>query len=124
MITAAQIRSMIHQLTLSKVSLDDFEEWFTAASWNAHQDSDIEAMKLVGEIELDLAEMDTGHKSYGEVLNDLSRLAGIFEMGEVQTKMATSSTVKTFPFSLQFEPSADADKQHGMEFSYTPLLPA
>ena len=84
MITAAQIRSMIQQLTLLKISLDDFDQWLTAASWNMHKDSQPEsdeAKRMIGKIELGLAEFDAGHKSRRQLFNELAILAGLFGNG-------------------------------------------
>lgn len=125
MITADQIRAMVHQLILSKISLDEFEEWLTANSWNAHQDSEVEAMQLVGKIELALAEAGTDQESYAALLKVLGGMVGTFEMGTPPApRLVASSTVKLIPFSFQFELLADVDKRYGMGFSYTPLLPA
>ena len=127
MITAAQIRSMIQQLTLLKISLDDFDQWLTAASWNMHKDSQPEsdeAKRMIGKIELGLAEFDAGHKSRRQLFNELAILAGLFEMGTpTPLVLAASSTLNVVPFSFQFELTARVDRQLGMELSYT-LRPA
>ena len=125
MITTTQIRAMIQQVTLFKISLDDFEEWLTAASWSMHQDSEPEAVQLVGKIELGLAEVDAGHKSYADLLRDFASLAGMFEIGCAPAipRLVASSSARSFPFNFRFELSEDVDKRYGMGFSYTPLLP-
>jgi hypothetical protein len=117
---------MIQQRTLLKITQDDFEEWLTRASWNMHQDSEPEALKMVGEIELWISEMDAGHRSHAEFLGNLAQLSGIFEMGEVPSTpvQIASANAVSFPFTGQFELSVDADRRYEVEFSYTPLLPA
>ena len=127
MITAAQIRAMIQQLSLYKISLDDFEEWFTAASWNAQkvEGSDAaEALQMVGKVELCLAEGE--RKPYAEFLQDMEAIAGMFRIGEapVLASAVSAGNVKAVPFKLQFAPSAGADTRFVMELSYTPLQPA
>jgi hypothetical protein len=126
MITADQIRAMIQQLTLFNITLDDFEDWLTAASWNMHQGAEQDAVSMAGKIELELAEMDAGHKSQADILKEFAMLAGLFEMGDAPPVriFSGSGNAKSFRFNGLFQLWADADKQHGMEFSYTPLLPA
>jgi hypothetical protein len=119
---------MIHRLALSKITLDDFEEWLTAASWNAQKNSDTDALRMVGKIELYLAEADAESKSYDELLRDFANLSGIwmFKMGDAPSSLisADSSCTQSVPFNFQFGLLGDADKRYGVEFSYTPLLPA
>lgn len=121
MITVGQIRAMIQQLTLFKISLDDFEEWFTAASWNAHQSNQNDAretMQLIGKIELCLAEGES--KSYSQVLQELAKLVGFFSIGSAPIA-TTSGSVSIAP-QFQFEQSAVADTRFSMGLSYTPVL--
>ena len=117
---------MIQQLTLLEISLDDFEEWLTSASWNMHQDSEPSAIRLVGKIELLISEMDASNLSEAAIVKGLSALGGIFEMGNTPNVriVATSSSARFIPFMYQAELSEGADKQPGLVFSYTPLLPA
>ncbi|MGA3264162.1 MAG: hypothetical protein ABSC47_08980 [Terracidiphilus sp.] len=106
MITTSQIRAMIQQLTLSEISLDDFEEWLTATSWNMRRDSEPEAVRAVGKIELFLAEMDAPHISEAELLKSLADLAGIFKMGEapaVRIVADSSFGAQSIPFNFQVE---------------------
>ena len=49
------------------MSLDDFEDWFVASSWNAHQHADLEVQRLIGAIELALAEYSNDHRTEAEV---------------------------------------------------------
>jgi len=125
MITAAQIRAMIQQLTSTKISLDDFEEWMTAASWNMHKESsDPDAIRMVGKFELYLAE--SAQKKQEEIIGNLASIAGVFQIGETPgISVTTAGTAsQTIPLKYQFELSADAGKQFEKEFSYTLLLPA
>jgi hypothetical protein len=124
MITADQIRVMIQQLTLFKITLDDFEERLTAASWDMHKDSQDDAVRMVGNIELWLAEFDAEQKNRSDLLKNLEQLAGLFSMGDSPSPAALvgSASVASFPFTGQFELLADAGKRYEVGFSYTPLL--
>jgi hypothetical protein len=124
MITAAQIREMIRQLIDHKTSLDGFEEWFSAASWNAHKHADPESMELIGKVELSLAEESS--KSDDETLRNLASIAGLFTMGEPPSiQIATSgSIVSGESFSFPFESWVGADIRFSMESSCTLLQPA
>jgi hypothetical protein len=127
MINAAQIRAMVEQLTLSKISLDDFEDWFSVKSWNAHLDDSPEAaetLRLIGRIELCLAEDEEETRPYEELLGRLQAIVGVFWIGQVPASPASSGTVRKIPFSFQYVSSADADKRSSAGLSYTPLLPA
>lgn len=116
---------MIHQLTLLKISLDDFEEWLTSASWNMHKDSQPESgevRRMVGKIELALAEYDDGRKSESQLFSELDNLAGWFKMGNsAQSMLFASSTAQILQFNFQLELSEHVDKRFGMGLSYTPL---
>jgi hypothetical protein len=74
MISESELRRRIAALISGDESLDDFEDWFTLASWNAHQDSSPEARRLVGWVELRLAEYSSGHLSITELLSEMEAL--------------------------------------------------
>lgn len=74
MITESQIRERLFSYLTRNITLNDFEDWLVAQSWNMHLDSDDAAQQLVGAIELRLAEYSDHH------LNDASlerELAGL-----------------------------------------------
>jgi hypothetical protein len=56
-----EIRQHTLRFLEDKLSLDDFEDWLVANSWNVHQSGDPEIIDLVFEIELHLAEFSNGH---------------------------------------------------------------
>ncbi len=74
MVSEAELRNRIGALLSGDVSLDDFEDWFTVASWNAHKDSPYSAQQLVGAVELRLGEFSSGHLSYDELQQELEAL--------------------------------------------------
>jgi hypothetical protein len=78
MITVDQIRAMLQQVVLASVSLDQFDEWLSKASWNMHHNSSAEAISLVGKIELILAEYDDGLQSEEQTLSSLSALNPVY----------------------------------------------
>jgi hypothetical protein len=126
MITVDQINAMLHQLTLFRVPLDDFEEWLTGASWNMQKDSDQDAVRMVGRIERLLSELDEGYKSEAQVFRELGEIAGIFELSNVSVipRVASSSARHGDPINVPFQWSAASDRPLGLGFSYIPLVPA
>ena len=136
MITVDQIRSMLQQLTLSQLSLDDFDEWLTGASWNMQQASSPEAISMVGQIEARLAEYEDGHISWETIIEAFGKMAVVpppmppifspFEMSNsrpmpaiVTSAMTADASVLNFPLRW----SAASDKQPVSGFSYTLLRP-
>ena len=75
MIQENEIRAKL--LALS--SLDEFEDWLVRQSWNMHRDSDPRAQKLVGKIELAVAEFYDGHLSEPLLRQRLRNLASTYE---------------------------------------------
>jgi hypothetical protein len=74
MVSAQELRAKIASYVSGEVSLDDLDEWFSANTWNMHQDdSDAEAQELAAKVELLLAEHSSGHLLDGELRSDLQR---------------------------------------------------
>jgi hypothetical protein len=132
MITVDQIRSMLQQVTLSKISLDEFDEWFAKASWNMHQDSSPEAIQLVGKIELRLAQADNEEVADEVLVKHLNELVAAkqetflvkkFDIGPVQkTGFVTSGLpINATKFNFQSQSLAVSGKQSVREFSFSPL---
>jgi hypothetical protein len=88
MITVDQIRTMLQQVILASVSLDQFDEWLSKASWNMHHESSPEAISLVGKIELILAEYDAGFQSEEQTLSSLSALNPVFVFNDSNRECA------------------------------------
>lgn len=61
MLSEKEIRDKVSDYVVGKVSLDDFEDWFAAASWNIHKNPDLSAQHLAFAVELRLAEHSSGH---------------------------------------------------------------
>ena len=49
-----EIRQQLARYLAKQITLDDFEDWFVAESWNVHRDENTAATDLVFEIELRL----------------------------------------------------------------------
>ena len=71
MITVDQIRTVLQQVVESKLSLDEFDEWLSRASWEMHKDSAPDAVQAVGTIELRLAEADSRTVSEEDLVQEL-----------------------------------------------------
>ena len=76
MIQENEIRAKL----LSLSDLNEFEDWIVAHSWNMHQDSDPETQRLVGKIELALAEFHDGYMSESLLRQMLKNLARTYEV--------------------------------------------
>jgi hypothetical protein len=65
MITVPKIREQLVDLLInfSDESLSHFEEWLASASWNMHLDSELNAQKFVGDIQLRIAESEAENQS-------------------------------------------------------------
>jgi hypothetical protein len=61
MITEAQIQQQLFGYLTRALSLNEFEDWLVQQSWNMHRDSSDAAQRLVGAIELRLAEYSDNH---------------------------------------------------------------
>jgi hypothetical protein len=61
MITEAQIQQQLFGYLIRELSLNQFEDWLVGQSWNMHRDSNKAAQRLVGAIELRLAEYSNDH---------------------------------------------------------------
>jgi len=55
------IRDKLASYLVGEISLAEFEDWFVPASWNVAQSNNQNAINLVYEIELWLAEYSDGH---------------------------------------------------------------
>ena len=58
MISAIEIKEKLSLVSMGKLSLDAFEDWFVPNAWNAHKSSSSEAIELVSAIHLLLSERD------------------------------------------------------------------
>lgn len=74
MITESQIRDKLFDYLTREITLNDFEDWLVFQSWNMHQDSDDAAQRLVGAIELRLAEYSNDHLSDDALERELKGL--------------------------------------------------
>jgi len=61
MLRAWELRSRIAAYLWGSLPLDDFDEWFSASTWNMHRDSNVQAQEMAAAVELLLAEHSSGH---------------------------------------------------------------
>lgn len=74
MLSVVEVRNQVQQLLSGVISQDDFEDRLVGASWNMHQHADQEVQKLVGAIELRLAEYSDGHLDDSDLHAELQML--------------------------------------------------
>lgn len=68
------IREKLASYLVGEISLREFEDWFVPASWNVAQSNNSNAVNLVYEIELWLAEYSDGHWAEQDLKNHLKPL--------------------------------------------------
>jgi hypothetical protein len=56
MVSASEIRDQVAKLLFGEISLQEFEDWFVPATWDAHKAGDAEAENLTDEIDMSLSE--------------------------------------------------------------------
>ena len=101
MVSELELRRELAAVLNGDVSLDDFEDWFTVASWNAHKDSSPVAQKLVGAIELRLGEYSNGHLSVVELHRELE---GLLRAEPVQVSFSINTNIPVSVY-LNISPS-------------------
>jgi hypothetical protein len=97
MITETQIRDQLFSYLIRQITLNDFEDWLVQQSWNMHQDSDDAAQRLVGAIELRLAEYSDDHLTDDALERELKGLIApsvfvLFENARPIQPVVTGST--------------------------------
>jgi hypothetical protein len=73
MVKASEIRENVGRLLFGDISLEQFEDWFVPATWDAHKAGDPEAESLADDIEMNLSEYTGGQLSEEQLR---ARLAG------------------------------------------------
>ena len=78
MIRVEEIKQHLASLLDGSCSIDDFEDWIVAKSWNMQTSSDNASQKLVGAIEVRLAEFHQSHLTHNELLAELQEVSDSF----------------------------------------------
>ena len=82
MILEGKIREHLGQLISGGVSLDEFEDWLIAISWNMRSEDDPAAYSLVSFLELRLAEYLAGHLPLAQMIDEFSSRRAAEEAGD------------------------------------------
>lgn len=108
MVHVSQIRDRLIDFLAVKDqegALASFEEWLAESSWNMHLDSDIQAQKFVGEIQLYLAEMDAENRDYDWLLKKFRSVLTSFPIQRSETQFVSSGSSTVLKFQKwAFEP--------------------
>jgi hypothetical protein len=78
MVSASEIRERVAKVLFGDTSLDEFEDWFVPATWDAHKAGDPEAESLTDEIEMNLSEYTSGQLAPEELRSRLAGAAFLF----------------------------------------------
>lgn len=113
-----EIRKQLVCYLTSETSLEDFEDWFVARSWNFHEAENPLLLELACEIELLLAEFSNGHWTESDLKERLrpfiTRYSVDYGTGSnVVTRTLSGSTVLVFPLSP--DPISDIQVSVGYE---------
>ncbi len=113
-----EIRKQLGHYLNSGISLEDFEDWFVAHSWNYNEAANLILLELVSEIELLLAEFSSGHWTEDDLKERLRPIITSFTIdytsgSTVLTRTLSGSTVSVSLQSLDLP----ADIQLSKEFA-------
>jgi hypothetical protein len=76
MISESSVREKLLEVVQDKISLEQFENWLSASSWNMHRDSSQEAIEIASSIHLLLSERDDRVLSETDLRKQLFSLVG------------------------------------------------
>ena len=93
MIKDSEVRSQLIAMLQQRTSLDAFEDWIVARSWNMHRDSSSSVQGLVAAVELALSEHSNHHISAAQLVTELAALA---ENVQVSVRFSLSG-VEAYP---------------------------
>jgi hypothetical protein len=102
MASAPKIREHVVRFLGHQESLDAFEDWFARNTWDTHLDDDLEVDRLVGAIELALAEHSSKQLDDSELAKRLNTLVANqtvtipLAVKSVEAKYATSTTASQY----------------------------
>jgi hypothetical protein len=77
MIQEDEVKNRLTEYLSGKLSLEAFSDWLGEHSWNMHAGSSHSAKRLVGALELLLAEHARGHRTEPELRSLFSALQGV-----------------------------------------------
>lgn len=126
MVSVSQIREHLVDMLVSldsEKALDIFEEWLANASWNMHLDSRVDAMQMVGKLQLAFAEFDDGSLSIAALRRSFLEIASTFEINAAPREEMVVTSGSTSPGASinQVEWLEASDRPHAEGLSYTPL---
>jgi hypothetical protein len=75
MVSASEIREQVAIMLFGEISLEQFEDWFVPATWDAHKAHDPESESLTDEIEMYLSEYTGGRLSPEQLRSGLAGIA-------------------------------------------------
>lgn len=101
MIAANDIRSVIGDYLVGKLSFDAFENWLIENTKNIHNSADLDSRTLVSSIDLELAEYVLGYLKESELRLALQVAANTYSvsLGEKDDFTTTTSTASTTNFT-------------------------
>lgn len=89
MLSVEAVRDHLRLFLSGVEPLDDFEDWLVAASWNLHRQADLDLKRLVGAVELRLAEYSADHLDLEALKHEfqmLWRSLGLARLGRADMK--------------------------------------
>lgn len=84
------IRRSLSRFIVGEISIEEFEDWFVAATWEVEKSGNINAIDLAREVDLRLAEFSNGHWSVDELRR---KFRPFVETYSVELSIGTASTL-------------------------------
>lgn len=95
MLSESEIHMRIARVLAGDLSIAEFADWLASASWNMHKDAGLAVQRMVGAIELALAELANGDRSN----DDVRALLRSFVVSEKIDTLSASSHVFIYKVS-------------------------
>ena len=105
-----EIRMQLVRYLTKEISLDEFEDWFVARSWNYYEAASPLLLELVSQIELLLAEFSNGHLPEEQLRREIAPFATYYEVAYhlgTAPNITTLSTSSGSVFPQNLEQSFD-----------------
>jgi len=88
-----EIRNQLARCLAKEITLDEFEDWFVARSWNYQEAATPQLLDLVSQIELLLAEFSNGHLEEEQLRRHLAIFVTCYEVDYRPTGAAPAFTI-------------------------------
>ncbi len=100
-----EIRNCLISYLVGEISLDSFQDWFVAATWDVEEAGEPRAEELTYAIQHAFAEYTNGHLTDADLRERLIPLTNPFWVDNWVSNQQTASTSVIVTFPVTFQPS-------------------